>query len=218
LRSNARWLVMALLTACQSSDQLVITFGPKGQGLEGFFCTDTQGRPIIDRCANPPLQDGGLRPINLVFDVIGLDGGPGCLTADLVSWCQSVNCSPNWPVRQCVPLPMQALNAVYISGDAGKGTAAALLEAVQGLAGTPLVSGFVSTDQVIIRAVATLEPCEGLAHGFDAGLLVGCAFSCPQPLGVASSGSHTVELEFDTGLSQQCTLGDVVECAGSALP
>src|SRR5580700_7302643 len=100
---------LALAAACQQSDQIIVSFGTNGAGLNGFFCQDSQGMPLIERCAKPLLPDGGLRPINLVFDLISLDGGPSCATSDLVSWCAGGQCTPQIPYRQCVPLPMGPL-------------------------------------------------------------------------------------------------------------
>ena len=184
--------------ACQRDHRVRLLLGPDEETLtRGFLCEDDGGVPLAAR----GLADGRLR-FNLVVELIDLGGVPGCRGEELLAWCETHTCAPITPAggRYCFGLDVAAdpRNLPALVGDLY----------AQLAAGPPIVSDAPSAP-VVVRAVATTEPCEALTAGgpFASDALVGCAYSCPVQLDLVDE----VQLSLDT-LSARCER-EVVACA-----
>ncbi len=204
-----RALFVALgIAACTQYRSVGVTFGEEGEGLDGFLCKDSSGRYLLDRGA----PDAGLRTVSIVSDVVGLAGGkPGCRTGQLIRYCQRdgglCNVSEGFRVCNTVDLPaaLGSLDRELVRE--------AVRTQLRTLSGKQLVPD-TPDEHVILRMVATLEPCSTVQNklDFDNDQLIGCVYSCPT---LFDRTNEDVYLGFET-LVGQCDQG-VRICASRKL-
>ncbi|MDP3505558.1 MAG: hypothetical protein Q8S33_34775 [Myxococcales bacterium] len=195
-------LLFLAISSCSVQREVTLTFGPEGEGLDGFMCRAPGAPFLIERARQ---ADGGVRQGALVFDFVRLGGVPGCRTGQLVKWCESRECKPLRRTRACVPLALPALPPVMSRED----IRAPLLDAMKQLSRSGVLND-VPDEFVIVRAVGTLQSCEALTPAadapelpaFDKNELIGCAYSCPVLL---DRIEQDVYLGFETltGLCEQ---------------
>src|SRR5262249_10790583 len=143
--------------------------------------------------------------LTFVVDFIGLDGFPTCRLTDIVDFCDAHSCSPI-----VTPAPTRICKELTGTLATGEMPADGVNDVLRQLAGT-VVTDDAPSDAVILRVVATTQPCSELgdAGGFNADDLVGCVFSCPLQLDLASGD---ILLDLPT-LTDKCE-DQVAGCAG----
>jgi hypothetical protein len=196
----AALLGLAFAAGCSDRRTVVIGFGEGPRTPIGFRCRDDQGRYLITRA----VSERHLR-FSLLVDFVGLGGGvPGCRAGDIAGFCESHTCEPlAVPARVCIPfdVPIDGENPLALIGT--------LLFGLEG----NLVTGDAPHEPVIVRAVATAQPCEDVpgATALDPERIIGCAVSCPVQL---TGVEGEVLLDLPT-LSESCG-GGVLACATGA--
>jgi hypothetical protein len=194
------------LAACQDTHRVQLVIG----GLTDsrlpatFRCRESGSlRFLAGRGFTPP----GTLAFNVVVDFIGLDGGvPYASASSVVSWCADHDCRV-LAGRVCLPLTTQL--------DTGSGEA--LVEGMRVLLGQ-LAGQDVSADApdqpVIVRAVATAQPCSELGPmtAFDPADLVGCVVSVPIADFDGLDGAVVLDLP---NLADNC-VESITECATTA--
>lgn len=202
-------LALVLLTGCNEVRQVRLTFGEEGEGLDGFLCRQDDGAYLLSRAVP---AGGGPVPSSLVIDFIRLEGLPGCRSGQLIRWCADHDCSVIPEHRVCIPAPLPD-----ITGLPRAEAREEIREALRNLSGAS-VSTEAPDEFIIVRATATLQPCDELVPGgatlpaMHEEELVGCAYSCPAELNAIEGD---VYLGFDT-LTEQCAQG-VRVCASGDL-
>jgi hypothetical protein len=195
-------LLLLVFSACTVQREVALTFGPEGEGLDGFMCRPPGGPFLVERARQP---DGGVRPGALVFDFVRLGGVPGCRTGQLIKWCATHECKPLRSTRACVPITLPALPPVMTREDLRQ----PLLSAMKQIGNSGVLND-APDEFVIVRVVGSLQSCEALTPGadaaelpaFDKNELIGCAYSCPVLL---DRVEQDVYLGFETltGLCEQ---------------
>jgi hypothetical protein len=202
-------LALALLASCDEVRQVRLTFGEEGEGLDGFLCREPDGSYLLSHAVPP---SGGAVPSSLVIDFVRLGGLPGCRSGQLIHWCADHDCAVIPEHRVCLPAPLPD-----ITGLPRPEAREQIREALRNLSGDTVASQ-APDDFVIVRATATLQPCDELLASGGAvptmkeEELVGCAYSCPVLLNAIEDD---VYLGFDT-LTEQCAQG-VHVCASGDL-
>lgn len=202
-------LALMLLTGCNEVRQVRLTFGAEGEGLDGFLCREDDGAYLLSRAVP---AGGGAVPSSLVIDFVRLGGVPGCRSGQLIRWCADHDCSVIPEHRVCIPAPLPDITALPRTEAREE-----IRQALSSLAGAS-VSSDAPEEFIIVRATATLQPCEeleasgGSLPALDEEELVGCAYSCPVALNAIEGD---VYLGFDT-LTEQCVQG-VRVCASGDL-
>jgi hypothetical protein len=202
-------LALALLGSCNEVRQVRLTFGEEGEGLDGFLCRVEDGDYLLSKAVPP---SGGPVPSSLVIDFVRLGGLPGCRSGQLIRWCADHDCAVMPEHRVCLPAPLPD-----ITGLARSAAREQIREALRNLSGSTVASE-APDEFIIVRATATLQPCEELLVSSTAVQplrqeeLVGCAYSCPALLDAIEGD---VYLGFDT-LTEQCAQG-VRVCASGDL-
>lgn len=202
------WMALALLLAGCSEEvrQVRMSFGEEGEGLDGFLCREDEGNAfLLERASSPGAA-------SLVVDFIELEGAPGCRSGQLIQWCATHDCRVLAEHRTCTPFPVPDV------GGTGRDEARTrVLEATRSLSGA-LVSADAPDRFIIVRATATLQPCDSVLPSEATPLpelledaLVGCAYSCPVLL---DELEQDVFLGFDT-LTERCAQGVRVCASGS---
>jgi len=202
--------VCLVLLTCVEVRRVTITFGDRGEGLDGFMCRDSTGTPILTR-----LEDttGQMQPAALVVDYIRLGGLPGCRSGQVMSWCSDHSCAPIAEARACVPVqfsPVDGLSRPQLR--------AAVQDSLRSLGGTALTSD-APDEFVLVRMVGTAQTCaeverrpDGTLPLFDEAKLVGCVYSCPVLLDELD-GDLFLGFETLTDLCEQgvrvCAAGDL---------
>jgi hypothetical protein len=201
-------LALALLGSCNEVRQVRLTFGEEGEGLDGFLCREDDGDYLLTGAVPP---EGGPVPSSLVIDFVRLGGLPGCRSGQLIRWCADHDCAVMPEHRVCLPAPLPD-----ITGLPRPEAREQIREALRSLAGATVASE-APDEFIIVRATATLQPCEELqASGavvpsMNEEELVGCAYSCPALLDAIDGD---VYLGFDT-LTEQCSQGVRVCASGN---
>ncbi len=202
------WLALALLAGgCDEVRQVRMSFGEEGEGLDGFLCREDESNAYLLERAQPRAGAA-----SLVVDFIELEGAPGCRSGQLIRWCATHDCRVLAEHRTCTALPLPNVEG------AGRDVARArVLEAFRGLSGSR-VSSDAPDRFLIVRATATLQPCDSVLPSAEVPLpelledeLVGCAYSCPVLL---DQLEQDVFLGFDT-LTEKCAQGVRVCASGS---
>jgi hypothetical protein len=167
----------------------------------GFQCVDGAGDPLALRA----LGGDGFAHTNIVVDYIRLGGVPSCLPTGILEWCRDHPCGPILEARSC-----QALPAIPL-GSSLEEAAMNYRAVVESLEGT-LISESAPREPVLVRLVATIQPCAELetGPGFDSADLVGCLLSCPVQL----AGVDEIFLGSPT-LDTTCSEDLVIACAGT---
>lgn len=198
---------LVLVAACQEAHTVTLQLGPTDDTLTaGFACVQDADptRLLASRAAQP---GGGLQ-FSIVVDVVTLGGElPGCRGEELFTACADGGCEivpRDDGTRFCrdVTVPASAVVAAMNED----------LEPLLASIRTQLQAEPVTLDApdepVLLRAVATTEPCSALASDFDLLELVGCAYSCPAQLDEVDG---PIALSLDT-LTRQCER-EVKACA-----
>lgn len=202
------WLALALLVGgCDEVRQVKMSFGEEGEGLDGFLCREDASDAYLLERSRP--QDGAS---SLVVDFIELEGAPGCRSGQLIQWCATHDCRVLAEHRTCTPFPLPDVEGTDRSVARGR-----LLDTIRGLSGAR-VSSDAPDRFIIVRATATLQPCDSLLPSPENALpelledaLVGCAYSCPVLL---DQLEQDVFLGFDT-LTEKCAQGVRVCASGN---
>lgn len=195
-------LLLLTFSTCTVQREVALTFGPEGEGLDGFMCRPPGGPFLVERARQP---DGGVRPGALVFDFVRLGGVPGCRTGQLIKWCETHECKPLRSTRACVPIALPVLPPVMSREDLRQ----PLLSAMKQISNSGVLDD-APDEFVIVRVVGSLQSCEALTPAadapelpaFDKNELIGCAYSCPVLL---DRVEQDVYLGFETltGLCEQ---------------
>ena len=190
-----RALLLLVLVACQRTHDVTIQMGPNGNSLTvGFQCRAADGTFLAQKA----LDANNQLAFNVVVDLIDLGGGlPGCRGEELVQTCAGGKCSiatRSDGTRFCVPMRIPL-------GLVGQADQAQLVALVR----DQLTKEPVTTDApdrpVLIRSVATTEPCPtSPTQPFDLARVIGCAYSCPV---VLDDISGPVSLSLDA-LDNNC--------------
>jgi hypothetical protein len=171
-------LVLAF-AACSKSNDVTLLLGPSEDRVSrGFTCKNDAG----DYLMQDVLVAGALH-FNLVVDVLSLPGKfPGCRGEELVQFCEDGNCTNGSLRRQCID------GVVVPYSTDPKALLTNLKGAIKGRLNelTDL-----SNDPVIVRVVATKQPCP--MTEIDETLAVGCAYSCPVQLDNVDSISVSID-------------------------
>jgi hypothetical protein len=176
-----------------------LLLGPDEETLtRGFLCEDDGGVPLAAR----GFADGRLR-FNLVVELIDLGGVPGCRGEELLAWCETPHLRADHAGRRALLLRPSTSRPIRGTCRPWSGTSTPSSRPGRRSSATRRPA------PVVVRAVATTEPCEALTAGgpFASDALVGCAYSCPVQLDLVDE----VQLSLDT-LSARCER-EVVACA-----
>ena len=205
-----RRLVVPLLLFALSCEehrrvQLILGGATETRLPQSFRCRDAAGtRALITKTFTPP----GTVAFNVVVDFIRLGGLPYASVTSVVTWCEDHDCSVMAPggERFCLPLSTTVSGPLQI----GEGVGRVLREQLQGQS----VIDDAPDEAVIVRLVATTEPCASITpgHVFDTDQLVACAVSVP--IDGFDSLDGDVVLELPT-ISDRCE-EQVFACATSA--
>lgn len=206
-----RALPLLLLATCTQYREVALTFGDQGLGLDGFLCKEPGGRMMLDRLG----ADAGTAPASIVTDLVDIENGqPGCRTGQLIEWCRDHKCSPKPTTRICLPVQLPTGVTTLPREDVRAKVKAELTK----LSGEQVV-GDAPDEFVILRMVATGQPCDELNVQSDGGLpefdtaqLVGCVYSCPT---LFDRAPEEVYMGFET-LTVMCEQG-VRICSSSKL-
>ncbi len=200
-------LVLVLAAACQEAHTVTLQLGPTDDTLTAGFACVQDADPAKLLAARAAQPDGGLR-FSITVDVITLGGKlPGCRGEELFAACGDGGCEivPRGDgTRFCRDLTIAA-SAVdaAINDDLGP-----LLASIRSQLQAEPVTLDAPDVPVLLRAVATTEPCSANAADFDLLELVGCAYSCPAQL---DDIDGPIALSLDT-LTRQCER-EVKACA-----
>jgi hypothetical protein len=212
--------------ACKNESVHTIALSFRSQrtgGISGFDCTEptTVPFPPPAHLADHAIQRcGGPGRISVAADLLSFGGAPRCDTASMITWCRNHTCAPVPGSRVCVST---TLGADVAPGMAAVNAVAAAIESIQG----QLLTHDAPDDFVVVRVVATTEPCDALPpdNAYDCPPLLGCAISCATnlreytpdqlelaldlgPLDLPALGaSVTVSREFVCGLGVELCAG-----------
>jgi hypothetical protein len=202
-----RTLLVLALAACQQTHTVTLQLGPTGDTLTaGFACVQDAdpSKLLASRAAQP---DGSLR-FSIIVDVITLGGElPGCRGEELFAACGDGACTivpRDDGTRYCQEVEVDAAAVIAAIDD----DLEPLLDDIRTQLRVEPVTLDAPDEPVLIRAVATTEPCAALSPGFDLERLVGCAYSCPAQLDEVTG---SIALSLDT-LTRQCER-EVKACA-----
>jgi hypothetical protein len=196
---HAPLLGLLLLAGCPQARSVAVTFGDTSEGLDGFMCKDTDGVQLLDKVGDAGTGASTFKA-NLVADFVDLEGVPGCRASQLIKWCATHKCHPLEGTRSCVPVELPTGVGAMKREDLRVAVANALTQARGGEISRDAPDKF-----VMLRMVATTQPCDALLSGaeFDKSKLVGCAYSCPV---LFDKIEQEVYLGFDT-LTATCAQG-----------
>lgn len=206
-----------LLAGCVITNNVSVTFGPDGEGLDGFLCKEKSGLYVLDRLAadagvavGPFGEDGGVVApggvgrASITTDFLTLGGVPGCRTSQLIDWCKGHVCEAIEGTRTCreIDLPT-GVSTRLADGGVSAMDREALRAAVKAKL-TQLHDGGISSAApegfVMLRIIASAQGCD---ETLDPTKLVGGAYSCPVDFGVVE---QDVYVGFDT-LAGACEQG-----------
>jgi hypothetical protein len=181
-----RALFLLSLAACQQAHVVTLQLGPSEDKLSvGFACREDP-LPGMPNMMTPLLAARGIQPdgslkFSMIVDVITLGGElPGCRGEELFSGCKDSGDCEIVPradgSRFCVEIEVsqQAVTAA-MADDLGP-----MLGEIRGRLDDEAVTFDAPDEPVMIRAVATVEPC--VPDELDFEQLIGCAYSCPAQL------------------------------------
>lgn len=206
----------AAVAACNVQRDVKVTFGETGGGLDGFMCEDdskSDGGLLLDRLM---LPDAGTITASVVTDFVTLGGLPdGCRTNQLIRWCATHTCAPGAGTRRCQEIQLPT----NVGGMPRGALRAAILAQVKTIK-DPLISLNAPDEPVMLRVLATRQPCAyvmtpdatGKLPEYVKSDLVGCAYTCPT---LFDRVEQDVEIFFDT-LTSKCEQG-VRTCSDSEL-
>jgi len=202
-----RTLLLLAFAGCQQAHSITLQLGPTEDTLTaGFGCfQDADPAKLL---AQRGLQQGGGLKFSIVVDVISLGGRlPGCRGEELAAACDDGACT-------IVPRSDGTRFCHEVLVDATAVTAALrddlvpLLDSIRTQLRVEAVTLDAPDEPVLLRAVATTEPCDAVTAAFDPQDLVGCAYSCPAQL---DDIDGPIALSLDT-LTRECER-EVKACA-----
>lgn len=204
------------VAGCTNQKEVKLTFGETGEGLDGFICKDSEGDAgvyLLDRLA---IADGGVLKACLVTDFVVLGGTPdGCRPSQLIKWCKDHPCAPAPTTRLVTDIELPS----HVTGLSRAEVRGLVLKKMKALQGQRLVSDDAPNEPVILRVMATAQPCyqveepaSGVLPEFDPKRLIGCSYSCPTEF---DKVGQDVFLSFDT-LENACDHG-VRTCTSNML-
>jgi hypothetical protein len=198
-------LFCALGGACQRDDtirdvtELVVL--RSGITQSGFGCMDANGNPFFAHDTT-----GSVTVVVDFFAFSGFDGSVDfCPGGGLPASCQMFSCQLLPGTRWCTQIRIDAADHSAVD------VATEVEDALHGM----VVSPNAPSGNVLVRVVATAQPCEDLAAGqdLDCTKLVGCASTCPfDPQ--ASAGPQPLELITSTAQPGACAAA-VLACASA---
>ncbi len=207
MRARLFVTILLLMFACSTKQNNVeLSFGDTTTTPIGFRCRDSTGKLLDARAVDATTRT---MTVSIVTDFIALNGFPDCRGDDVLNWCEANPCNA-LPMRNCIELsaPLTAATPTTTAG-----TASTAMNQILGELPGHTVIDDAPTQAVIVRVVATAEPCATLGDGaFDTTMLTGCAFSCPLLLNDVS-GQVLLDLPTITDLCED----DVIACAGGVL-
>jgi hypothetical protein len=176
---SAALLVVALACSCTIHRHVTLLLGPDDDTLTaGFSCLGSDGLPLFAAGYDAPTQT---LSFNLVVDLVDVSQHvPSCLAEDIAAACADGECQlsvADAPTRFCQPVSVK----ISSISSAPMELIAALQEQF------PEVISKAPNRPVIVRAVATLQPCDagietsqaGAWLPLDPSMALGCAYSCP---------------------------------------
>ncbi len=186
------------LAACDDHRTVTLLLGPDDSTLTaGFGCKDDAGNLLLAQA-----RTGSTYSFQLVVETVdlGLDQ-PGCRGEELLAACNKRPCKRVG--RFCTTVSLSAGSSPQ-----------AILASLHDQLGHPTVLDDAPADPVVVRAVATTQPCAELVPPagdyprLDPELAIGCAYSCPVVLGDLHG---TLSMALDT-LDDHCS-AEVRACA-----
>lgn len=183
-----RALLALVLVACQQAHVVSLQLGPSSDRLSvGFACREDPP-PNMPNTLTPLLaaralqSDNSLR-FSIVVDVITLGGVlPGCRGEELFLGCKDSGDCEIVPradgTRFCVEVEVSSQAVTDAMQDPPE--LQRMLGEIRDQLDDEPVTLDAPDEPVLIRAVATVEPC--VPDAFDFEQLVGCAYSCPAQL------------------------------------
>lgn len=177
---------LATLVGCQVEHKVKLELaGDAGSISQGFLCRTEAALPglaagdfLFER--GHDLASGEVR-FSIVVEVTSLgDVLPGCLPEEILGVCRSVGDCPS-AGRFCAPIVAQGPRGKRLATMNESETAAFVGQLGAALKALPPLFRDAPDGPVVVRAVATTEPCETLdvAERFAVDGLMGCAYSCP---------------------------------------
>lgn len=198
---------LGCVVACQDAHTVTLQLGPTDDTLTAGFACVQDADPTALLAGRAAQPDGGLR-FSVVVDVITLGGElPGCRGEELFAACRDGGCEivPREDgTRFCRDITVPASVVTAAMNDDLEPLLASLRSQLQ----AEPVTLDAPDVPVLLRAVATTEPCSAVATAFDLQELVGCAYSCPAQLDEVDG---PIALSLDT-LTRQCER-EVKACA-----
>jgi hypothetical protein len=206
-----RYLLL-LLAGCQVDRHVTLELGPDENSVtHGFTCMDPQmpQQLVFQRALTGKTLD-----FYLVVDVIDVGSNvPSCLAEDVVATCADGHCQvsvADAPTRFCGEVKVDVTDAA----DAPRAVTTYLAN------NFPTVIQDAPHHPVIVRAVATTEPCTsvtvasaGTWSTLTSALVLGCAYSCPLDLDDANGTvSLGINIDLTNATPAEC-LQVVDECA-----
>lgn len=164
-------LGLVALAACEDHHTVTLQFGPNDHTLtSGFSCRDDAGEPLIQRA-----RRGAGFTFQIVIDTLDLGATyPGCRGEELIAACAGGGCRRF--ARYCSSVTIAAADIT---------SPADILGALHAQLGHPELLAAGPKSPIVVRAVATQQPCseleppDGSLPRLDPALAVGCAYSCP---------------------------------------
>ncbi len=174
--------LLLLLAACDDVHHVTLLIGTSESELSGgFTCEDPDkaGHLLFERAIG---SDGSLS-FSMVVDFIDLgDQFPSCLAEDVAAACTTGDCHvsvADAPARFCATV---SIDRGELAPDPEGAIRAKLAELAQ-------VTSEAPHHPVIVRAVATMEPCAAITTPgatdwptLERTSVLGCAYSCPVDL------------------------------------
>jgi hypothetical protein len=193
-------LGLVALAACEEHRIVTLQFGPNDHTLSsGFSCRDDAGEPLILRA-----RRGTGFTFQIVIDSLDLGTTyPGYRGEELIAACAGGGCRRF--ARYCSSVAIAAADIT---------SPTAILGALRAQLGHPELIGTGPSSPIVVRAVATQQPCseleppDGSLPGLDPALAIGCAYSCPV---VLDNFRGSLGLALDT-LDERCA-SQVAGCA-----
>lgn len=161
---------LAAFISCTETNNIQLTFGENGEGLDGFVCRDTSGEFLLNRIQSR---------VTTVVDFIATGGFPGCRGSQIRSWCDTPGrCRLLEEHRYCEE---QTYTDVELPSSWTEEQAKAAVSDVL------VQSAFAITSDapdgwILVRVVTTTQSCAEIASGLSPAALVGCAYASPARL------------------------------------
>jgi hypothetical protein len=178
---------LMLLAGCVVQENVTITFGDNGEGLDGFLCKDASKAYVLDRLEPLAGVDGGMlgadggvtapggmAQASLITDFLTLGGVPDCRISQLIEWCKTHDCHAIPNTQKCTTIELPT-GVTGMDREVLRGLVLTQIKALKGHEITNLApDGF-----TMLRVVATAQTCDQAMAYLDPQKLVGGAYTCP---------------------------------------